>query len=356
MKKGPAALVALSFLVLACGDGQHGSPAADAELIEFALDTLRGTSLTTSIELTSSDLDLDLFGVADGRILADTGIVLVNAGDHEVIQVGRDGDIVWRFGREGDGPGEFRYLTSIVSVDDDAVEVFDSRLARATRIDGAGLVGTRRPWDGAIPPGMRFLGVIGGAAVSVDGSIGIPASALSPGNTHRDSISFFAASPGNDEPQAFLHLEGPLLTVDADASGTTLEYPKLRPAYDVGAEGVYFLASDSMVLSVSDASGRVQDLVRFSPVPEPPEESIRRTMMVGSDGSIWLSGLRGDPSDEIVEWIVLAPESMAVSTLRLPRNVGLLDYRFCRLLVGVRSELGEETIQLLRVDGRLINC
>lgn len=74
--------------------------------------------------------------VAAGRT-ASGGIVVANAGTAEIVRYSAQGREVARTGREGDGPGEFRWLSSMHVGPGDSVFAFDEGLQRLSVLDPA---------------------------------------------------------------------------------------------------------------------------------------------------------------------------------------------------------------------------
>lgn len=72
-------------------------------------------------------------GVASVRLLPDGRLIVADRGSHTLRIYDADGRFERQFGREGDGPGEFRYLSGMRIAGPDTVIVFDSDLYRLSR-------------------------------------------------------------------------------------------------------------------------------------------------------------------------------------------------------------------------------
>jgi len=113
-------------------------------------DQPRGDSTAGALELeVSSTCDLEL-GLDDEDVsqqfsrvrgaflLADGRIVVAAAGVRELQYFGPTGEHLHTAGGEGDGPGEFRDLTSVVRLGADTLAVYDRRARRLTVLDEEG--------------------------------------------------------------------------------------------------------------------------------------------------------------------------------------------------------------------------
>lgn len=86
----------------------------------------------------------------------DSTVVWWDAYDHAVVAASRNGEILWRFGREGEGPGEFLDVADVAVGVDRVLLVLDSDQGRITRLsrDGRLLGHQRLPegyWRGLAP-------------------------------------------------------------------------------------------------------------------------------------------------------------------------------------------------------------
>lgn len=64
-------------------------------------------------------------------VISSTGtILLANARNAQILEIGRDGRVVHSIGREGAGPGEFRFVGEFALIRDDTLLVHDARLRR----------------------------------------------------------------------------------------------------------------------------------------------------------------------------------------------------------------------------------
>lgn len=139
---------AFGLLLIACSFASSGLAQESA--------TSRATVLTPDLVGTadvpfSSGRPIAL--LADGRTAC-----VVDSYDHRVRCVDPDGSVVGVFGREGEGPGEFRLPSDLVRGEAGSVGVFDQRLRRFTIFEpGGALVHTLRlPWSGDLDPAGAF--------------------------------------------------------------------------------------------------------------------------------------------------------------------------------------------------------
>lgn len=84
------------------------------------------------------DGDYTLFRVGDVAPLSGGRLAVANAGSNEVYVFDGDGTLAFRFGRKGDGPGEFQRIVSLVALLGDSVAVFDAAHRRLSVFDSAG--------------------------------------------------------------------------------------------------------------------------------------------------------------------------------------------------------------------------
>lgn len=79
----------------------------------------------------------------------DSAVVWWDDYDHAVLAVSRDGELLWRFGREGEGPGEFLDVGDVAVTADGILLVLDSDLGLITRLSPDGrLLGQQRLPEG----------------------------------------------------------------------------------------------------------------------------------------------------------------------------------------------------------------
>lgn len=139
----------------------------------------------------------ELFTSIEGAVRLDDGrYAIADRGEMRVSIFGPDGELVGTIGSDGEGPGEFRYISGIWSTGGDTIGVWDSRLNRLTwlRPDGE-VVRTIRPTRSAPDIGApldQFLGAFD------DGRIGLawlvpsyhPAQGEQGGKLHTDRMVF----------------------------------------------------------------------------------------------------------------------------------------------------------------------
>jgi hypothetical protein len=84
------------------------------------------------------DPDYEFFRVQQVSTLASGNIVVANGGTSELRFYGPDGTFVRRAGRQGGGPAEFGFLSTVYLRPGDTLAVMDSRRRRLAYFDSAG--------------------------------------------------------------------------------------------------------------------------------------------------------------------------------------------------------------------------
>lgn len=99
----------------------------------------------TTIELYRTLGELDLYRVSGAVFLPDGGLAIANGGAHEIIFLDPEGEPVRRYGREGQGPGEFASIRAIGLTADGVLWAYDDRLGRLTMVPDPGEEPRTRP-------------------------------------------------------------------------------------------------------------------------------------------------------------------------------------------------------------------
>lgn len=140
--------VLVALIASGCAGDGAGAPAV-------AVTDSAGVEVVTNLDLEApawplSDaprLDLGTVGeegpeqfyrVRDATVLSDGGIAVANAGSQEIRIFGSAGQHRRSFGREGEGPGEFRAIAALRQIVGDSLVVWDARLRRFTVFDPSG--------------------------------------------------------------------------------------------------------------------------------------------------------------------------------------------------------------------------
>lgn len=320
--------------------------------------------------------------------------VVANGGSREVFVFDHAGNLEKRFGRQGQGPGEFGYIAD-VAVTGDSVYVLDSLLRRITLFV-----------DGTITREWSLRSVAGAAtrlAVAADGQITVAMVRTSqeygspPGpNYHRDVIQFVTLmASGSDTQwhdriaidgtermtrfvgQATYHMLPPYradVSVDltthgivatehrsgwtrfltwngdsttlwpavsvttwvSDAELRTLEADverRVRRLREIGGEAELFQTSARAAIERWNGE-----------IPRPVFESLK------SDGQM-IAVQRYDPGDShSTEWLVLDRSGQAYGRWILPSNARLLTIDGLQLAVVARDSLDAETVHILSID------
>lgn len=95
--------------------------------------------LASTPDMQFGDVDNEpLYEVTAAAFLPSGGVAFTNSGTHELVAVDSTGRVRFRFGREGEGPGEFQGLDALQVARGDTLLVLDRGLSRASFISPTG--------------------------------------------------------------------------------------------------------------------------------------------------------------------------------------------------------------------------
>ena len=177
MNRTPCTLLALLALIAAC-DSRAPQAATKQDSAGIGIVTHDARAPEDTIDLASDGaIELkpggshDFYVITGAVLLPDGTIAIANRGSAEILFFNAAGDQTGVFGRQGEGPGEFIELGSIVHMGGDTMAALDLQLRRITLLTPSGMVRNypmRWP-DRASPPQAR-----GGIAGSLsNGSLAV---------------------------------------------------------------------------------------------------------------------------------------------------------------------------------------
>ncbi len=210
--------------------------------------------------------DAELFTTPHARLLSDGRILVSEQDDRELRLFTPTGEWLWTAGREGEGPGEFRFLEPARVLPGDTILVFDRGLRRATWFDSSG----------------EFVR-------SVQIAVG-DRSAFCKGVLEPDTWMFESMLPSSDSVgvrrwQREVHLIGSdgnlratldTLTIDVSLGETKGSHTLMvtlpffaRPVFTAGAGRAYLTDNTSWEIQVFDQTGKLVRLIRRDWTPRP---------------------------------------------------------------------------------------
>jgi hypothetical protein len=384
-----AVLVLAGAGLAACGDA--GEEAGDVVVYDSAGVTLVEipglAGLTLPLREPVLELEVgsrpgtELYRVTAGRFLGSGRLVIGNTGTGELLYVDGSGEIVGRAGGEGDGPGEFRHITSIPEIRGDSITVYDVRLGRLTVLDPAGKAVETRPLQ---PPSrvvdLLPLAIGDSVVLAIHGDSRV----FRQGGVHRDTTPLMVFRPsGVDTIGSWPGQEWAFAATDRGAFRTEVGFGRSLDA--AGRDGRAVLgATDSLALSVRDAHGRERLRIRgtggLRPVPAGPLERARADrlaefpedlpatfleaveevpyhetypafdgLLLDADGRVWV-GAFAEPGSVDRPWTVFGPDGLPRFRVVLPGSATPLDAAGDRLALLGRTDLAEEIVRVVRLE------
>ncbi|MCY3610947.1 MAG: hypothetical protein OXH51_05375 [Gemmatimonadetes bacterium] len=138
----------LVLLTPACDPGDAGREAAQTVLqvtdtgsvrtVNLGnLDDLSANRITPELVASTREQGIELFNATMALFLDGGGLAVANAGSTEVLLLAGDGSLARRVGGQGEGPGEFMAVTSLIKTPAGFL-VYDARLGRINEFTEAG--------------------------------------------------------------------------------------------------------------------------------------------------------------------------------------------------------------------------
>ena len=345
-----------------------------------SVEELSAPRITPDLVSSTQRQGIELFYATAALFLDDGGLALANVGAREVLLLASDGSLARRVGRQGNGPGEFGAVTSLVKTPGGFL-VYDARLGRMNEFTEAGDFVTSR----ALSSQSRVAD-LKPLARSTDGKM----------LAILGSLRIF---PYRDQVRRDIT---PLLTFrDSEAPPDTLALlPATEWSYTVHDEGAFRSDvafgrdavafgfedraivgdTDSLDLSVHLADGRVTRRIRGAAGgrrvsadevrawqeaelskmgPDAPEAYVRaieeghtnetypafETAVLGPDELVWV-GLQSRWGDEERAWLVVGPDGQLRGRIELPSGATVLAVEAHRFALLQRDELDVEDVQV----------
>ena len=293
-----------------------------------------------------------LFRVADAFRLPDGGVVIANAGTHEIRWYDAEARYLYASGREGDGPADFRMIHSLRPWSGDSIVVFDPTLGRFAYFDATGELGRTQP---LVPAAGRIK--VEEARLVDDGSVftfeinATPPAALDQLDRHRLRLYHRAAT--DVEPMEIDTVPG-LIWGSTEINGglgfkVVLFSP--TPKYDQFGRCVVVAGGDRLEVEVHSSSGASRtigvDVARvavtdelvnehieeafgsippdaramLSLFPRPDSLPLTNQMLVDRLGLVWLQRFSPPMGGMGREWIVVGAGGEVVAEVEMPEDL-----------------------------------
>jgi hypothetical protein len=312
-------------------------------------------------------------------LLLPEGLVAVADGGSNTVRIyGPDGDFVRQLGREGDGPGEFRYLNEIQLVDPDTLLAYDSEHGRLTTFLTGGEVLAETPSFRA--PDGRVEVYLGRFDDGDHAGAWIVQEPRDPESITPDVMRMAKFGP-DGETRAPLGIDHGMRRVRTRWSGGPTPWsPHFLGA--VLGDAVYHTDGVGGVVRITDGAGEHLGVVRPDLSPWDPDDAradlepnldsasaerlaeLRGTpgldtipvvsdLLVDARGRLWLK--RYDPSVDSHwlarprtggDWTVLDRDGVVSAHVAVPPGFRLLDVRDERVAGVTRDELGVERVEV----------
>jgi len=346
-----------------------------------------GQTPTLSIGTLEDDTLYQFYGVTGSVKLSDGRIAITDNGNHQLRIFAPDGTFLASFGREGEGPGEFRNIRVMGTVGSDTLVVLDGRQRRTSRVHPeVGFLGhALLPEEAGVA--MHSNGMFGDGSIVFGGLI----------NWNRT---------GEPPADGYERLTNPYYSVSLDGSGIIQfgEFPGTEVYWMTGNVGgtsslaaafVLFGKSpramargDRMVLGTRDryeinffdSSGGLDRIVRvqtapvavttahleglleerlaslpdpalaprlrsgFWDIPHAETMPAFENLLLDSEGSLWVED-NHLPGDTLRTWTVFDEEGIPMTRLSLPTDNRVLDIGGDFVLARFEDQLGVEYVR-----------
>lgn len=328
-----------------------------------------------------------LFRVAGATRLPDGRVAVASGGSCDVRIYGTDGSLLARWGRQGDGPDEFRNPALMGRHGADTLVVFDATLSRITLVHPeTGIVASAAvAWSGKGFPVGRGLGYGGallvGGGMTFSSEEGFPSGPLRPLSTFGWIARDGSAGPVlGDFPAAEMFARAN----DQGFMARGLPFGRVTVAAPAAPQGAWVGQGEAWRLVLHDSLGTPTRVALGDAAPRPVtagdrtryvEEALRgagsenearqlralmdempfpevfppyRALVVDAAGNLWV-GDHPDPGEEVTAWTVLDALGRGVARVSTPPGTRILEIGEDYVLGRTADEMDVESLTLWRL-------
>jgi len=343
------------------------------------LDELSAAPITPDLVASTREQGIELFNATMALFLDGGGLAVGNAGSMEVLLLAGDGSLARRVGGQGEGPGEFMAVTSLIRTPAGFL-VYDARLGRINEFTEAGDFVT----SGTLSSESRVAD-LKPLAQSIDGQIlailGEMRLFSDRNEVRRDITPLLVFRNSDAAPDTLALLPA------REWSYSVTEVMSFRNETAFGRDAVAFGLgdraiigdTDSLDLSVRLADGRVTRRIRGNAGersvsademrawkdaqlaelgPDPPEPLVTAiegihtetypafaTALLGPDEMVWV-GLQSRWGDTERTWLIVEPDGQLRGQIELPADAMVVAVDARRFAVLQRDALDVEDVQV----------
>jgi hypothetical protein len=313
------------------------------------------------------DSAVDLFRVAGAHRMADGRLLIANGGTGELLLADPRTGAVRRYGRNGQGPGEFRTMAGLWPGRGDTAWVYDMGLARVTPFTPEGGFGS----PVGVPAG-NVDGLVTLRGRFADGSYLAVVVRGHDGRTQRtgmrlDSMTVVRVFPGTDSLRTLARVPFGKSWVRGGRGGSTVFTIPFEAGGIVAASaGGYYLGEAGRYEAPVRVTGADIDRERaawtgdgmdeaavhrlFAEMPIPRHFPAFARVFGAADGGVWVQDQPGgDPSAASV-WTAFGADRQLAARVTLPRGTRPLEVSAGRLVALVTDDDGVERVSVYHLQ------
>jgi hypothetical protein len=265
--------------------------------------------LTALFSTADAATRVDLHQATDAVFTEDGSLAIANSGNREILVLDADGAERSRFGRQGDGPGEFNWISWLEAGEDGGIIAYTLTMLPA------------KEWAYIpIPDGAARTEVGFGRDLATAGRSG--RSAL--GATDSLAITVFDATGE------------PVMRVSGGGSAVPVSSADLE-AFRQQTRDRLAQADEARRRAFEDHSPARETYPGFE------------HLLIDDAGRLWI-GAYARPGRTMRRWVVLDSDGTVAGTLETPADATLLDAAGDRLAMLQRTDLDEEYIAVFRIE------
>jgi outer membrane protein assembly factor BamB len=322
---------------------------------------------------------LEFERIAGVAFRSDGGLVVGDEGASTLYAFDGAGDLVWRTGRPGDGPGEFRLIASLGVMPGDTSWVFDFGSRRFTLLDATGRVG--RTIDLTVPASApRAIASLDDGTFIVQEMWGRAGTADATG-MRRDPAAVLRVSADGASADTIALVPGREVWITVEDGRGVMNTPLFSRNSAVAAAGDRILVGDqaSYAIDAYDPAGTHRRSIRrtgqdlsigegavrraiegiledlpdaerparrrfLESVPIPESRPAFDRLLIAATGEIWVSDSALDPADA-EQWNVFGTNGHWLGMIALPPSFRLEAVSTDRIAGVWRSELDVEYVR-----------